>query len=242
MSDSKKLSKEVLIVEDDKEIRSLLANFLTEKGMAVTEAKDGDEADSFIKSKTFDVILLDMMLPYKTGDELIKILRDNKSREGNAYTPVIVISAKAELETRLDAIKSGADDYITKPFDLNEVYVRIEAVLRRSEGGEYVVGDNEEVLEALGVKYDLSANEVTFEGKLIKLTAKEMKLLLLFMKNPKKTFSKANLYKSVWEDEYIYEDNTINVHMSNLRKKLLEATGKEIIETVWGIGYRLKEE
>ncbi len=242
MSDSKKLSKEVLIVEDDKEIRSLLANFLTEKGMAVTEAKDGDEADSFIKSKTFDVILLDMMLPYKTGDELIKILRDNKSREGNAYTPVIVISAKAELETRLDAIKSGADDYITKPFDLNEVYVRIEAVLRRSEGGEYVVGDNEEVLEALGVKYDLSANEVTFEGKLIKLTAKEMKLLLLFMKNPKKTFSKANLYKSVWEDEYIYEDNTINVHMSNLRKKLLDATGKEIIETVWGIGYRLKEE
>lgn len=242
MSDSKKLSKEVLIVEDDKEIRSLLANFLTEKGMTVTEAKDGDEADSFIKSKTFDVILLDMMLPYKTGDELIKILRDNKSREGNAYTPVIVISAKAELETRLDAIKSGADDYITKPFDLNEVYVRIEAVLRRSEGGEYVVGDNEEVLEALGVKYDLSANEVTFEGKLIKLTAKEMKLLLLFMKNPKKTFSKANLYKSVWEDEYIYEDNTINVHMSNLRKKLLDATGKEIIETVWGIGYRLKEE
>ncbi|MBO4775479.1 MAG: response regulator transcription factor [Lachnospiraceae bacterium] len=242
MSDSKKLSKDVLIVEDDKEIRSLLANFLTEKGMAVTEAKDGDEADSFIKSKTFDVILLDMMLPYKTGDELIKILRDNKSREGNAYTPVIVISAKAELETRLDAIKSGADDYITKPFDLNEVYVRIEAVLRRSEGGEYVVGDNEEVLEALGVKYDLSANEVTFEGKLIKLTAKEMKLLLLFMKNPKKTFSKANLYKSVWEDEYIYEDNTINVHMSNLRKKLLDATGKEIIETVWGIGYRLKEE
>lgn len=242
MSDSKKLSKEVLIVEDDKEIRSLLANFLTEKGMAVTEAKDGDEADSFIKSKTFDVILLDMMLPYKTGDELIKILRDNKSREGNAYTPVIVISAKAELETRLDAIKSGADDYITKPFDLNEVYVRIEAVLRRSEGGEYVIGDNEEVLEALGVKYDLSANEVTFEGKLIKLTAKEMKLLLLFMKNPKKTFSKANLYKSVWEDEYIYEDNTINVHMSNLRKKLLDATGKEIIETVWGIGYRLKEE
>ena len=242
MSDSKKLSKEVLIVEDDKEIRSLLANFLTEKGMAVTEAKDGDEADSFIKSKTFDVILLDMMLPYKTGDELIKILRDNKSSEGNAYTPVIVISAKAELETRLDAIKSGADDYITKPFDLNEVYVRIEAVLRRSEGGEYVVGDNGEVLEALGVKYDLSANEVTFEGKLIKLTAKEMKLLLLFMKNPKKTFSKANLYKSVWEDEYIYEDNTINVHMSNLRKKLLDSTGKEIIETVWGIGYRLKEE
>lgn len=233
---------EVLIVEDDLEIRKLLANFLSEKGMNITEAKDGDIAYDYIQDKSFDIILLDMMLPYKTGDELIKILRNNKSKDGNTYTPVIVISAKTELDTRLNAIQSGADDYITKPFDLNEVYVRIEALLRRSEGGEYVKKDDNEVLEALGVVYNVSDNEVTYEGKPIKLTAKEMKLLLLFMQNPTKTFTKANLYKSVWEDEYIYEDNTINVHMSNLRKKLAEATGKDVIETVWGIGYRLKEE
>ena len=233
---------EVLIVEDDLEIRKLLANFLSEKGMNITEAKDGDIAYDYIQDKSFDIILLDMMLPYKTGDEIIKILRNNKSKDGNTYTPVIVISAKTELDTRLNAIQSGADDYITKPFDLNEVYVRIEALLRRSEGGEYVKKDDNEVLEASGVVYNVSDNEVTFEGKPIKLTAKEMKLLLLFMQNPTKTFTKANLYKSVWEDEYIYEDNTINVHMSNLRKKLAEATGKDVIETVWGIGYRLKEE
>ncbi|MBO7374382.1 MAG: response regulator transcription factor [Lachnospiraceae bacterium] len=233
---------EVLIVEDDLEIRKLLANFLSEKGMNITEAKDGDIAYDYIQDKSFDIILLDMMLPYKTGEELIKILRNNKSKDGNTYTPVIVISAKTELDTRLNAIQSGADDYITKPFDLNEVYVRIEALLRRSEGGEYVKKDDNEVLEALGVVFNVSDNEVTYEGKPIKLTAKEMKLLLLFMQNPKKTFTKANLYKSVWEDEYIYEDNTINVHMSNLRKKLAEATGKDVIETVWGIGYRLKEE
>jgi DNA-binding response OmpR family regulator len=237
-----KNSREVLIVEDDKEIRALLANFLIEKGMNVTEACDGDTAFSFIQEKSFDIILLDMMLPFKTGEELIKILRGNKGKEDNTYTPVIVISAKTELDTRLNAIASGADDYITKPFDLNEVYVRIEAVLRRSEGGEYVKNEDSETLTALGVIYNISDNEVTFEGKPIKLTAKEMKLLLLFMKNPTKTFSKANLYKSVWEDEYIYEDNTINVHMSNLRKKLMDATGREVIETVWGIGYRLKEE
>ncbi|MBP5276802.1 MAG: response regulator transcription factor, partial [Lachnospiraceae bacterium] len=213
-----------------------------EKGMNITEAKDGDIAYDYIQDKSFDIILLDMMLPYKTGEELIKILRNNKSKDGNTYTPVIVISAKTELDTRLNAIQSGADDYITKPFDLNEVYVRIEALLRRSEGGEYVKKDDNEVLEALGVVFNVSDNEVTYEGKPIKLTAKEMKLLLLFMQNPKKTFTKANLYKSVWEDEYIYEDNTINVHMSNLRKKLAEATGKDVIETVWGIGYRLKEE
>ena len=233
---------EVLIVEDDLEIRKLLANFLSEKGMNITEAKDGDIAYDYIQDKSFDIILLDMMLPYKTGEELIKILRNNKSKDGNTYTPVIVISAKTELDTRLNAIQSGADDYITKPFDLNEVYVRIEALLRRSEDGEYVKKDDNEVLEALGVVFNVSDNEVTYEGKPIKLTAKEMKLLLLFMQNPKKTFTKANLYKSVWEDEYIYEDNTINVHMSNLRKKLAEATGKDVIETVWGIGYRLKEE
>lgn len=242
MSVEMKDSKEVLIVEDDREIRKLLAIFLTEKGMNITEAGDGDTAYSFIKEKSFDIILLDMMLPFKTGDELIKILRGNKSKEGNTYTPVIVISAKTELDTRLNAIQSGADDYITKPFDLNEVYVRIEAVLRRSEGGEYVKTEESEILTANGVTYNISDNEVSFEGRPVKLTAKEMKLLLLFMQNPKKTFTKANLYKSVWEDEYIYEDNTINVHMSNLRKKLLDATDKEIIETVWGIGYRLKEE
>lgn len=242
MGEEAKNLREVLIVEDDREIRALLANFLTEKKMNVTEAADGDAAYSFIREKHFDIILLDMMLPFKTGEELIKILRTGKSSEGNTYTPVIVISAKTEIDTRLNTMQSGADDYITKPFDLNEVYVRIEAVLRRSEGGEYVKNEEGEILTALGVNYNISDNEVSFEGKPLKLTAKEMKLLLLFMKNPKKTFTKANLYKSVWEDEYIYEDNTINVHMSNLRKKLMEATGREIIETVWGIGYRLKEE
>ena len=241
MSD-KKNSKEVLIVEDDREIRALLANFLSEKNMAVTEASDGNEAYSFIMNKSFDIILLDMMLPFKTGDELIKLIRSDKCREENTYTPVIVISAKTEIDTRLETITSGADDYITKPFDLNEVYVRIEALLRRSEGGEYAGNKKSGILEALGITYNISDNEVTFDGRPIRLTAKEMKLLLLFMQNPKKTFSKANLYKSVWEDEYIYEDNTINVHMSNLRKKLMDAAGREIIETVWGIGYRLKEE
>lgn len=242
MNSEQKTARKVLIVEDDREIRTLFANFLKEKGMEITQAGDGDTAYSHLQKKSFDMILLDMMLPFKTGAELIKLLRENKNKAGNAYTPVIVISAKTDLETRLNALQAGADDYITKPFDLNEVYVRIEAVLRRSEGGAYVKTEESESFSALGVTYNLTDQEVSYEGKTIKLTAKEMKLLYLFLKNPTKTFSKANLYQSVWEDDYIYEDNTINVHMSNLRKKLSEATGKEIIETVWGIGYRLKEE
>jgi len=235
-----KSSKEVLIVEDDREIRKLLVNFLKEKDMSITEAGDGDTAYAYMQKQCFDVILLDMMLPFKSGDELIRLLRSNKSKEGNTYTPVIVISAKTDLDTRLHALQAGADDYLTKPFDLNEVYVRIEAVLRRSAGGAYVKAQESEVLSAAGITYHLTDQQVSYQGKPIKLTAKEMKLLLLFMENPQKTFTKANLYKSVWEEDYIYEDNTINVHMSNLRKKLAEATGQEIIETVWGIGYKLK--
>ena len=235
-----KSSKEVLIVEDDREIRKLLVNFLKEKDMSITEAGDGDTAYAYMQKQCFDVILLDMMLPFKSGDELIRLLRSNKSKEGNTYTPVIVISAKTDLDTRLHALQAGADDYLTKPFDLNEVYVRIEAVLRRSAGGAYVKAQESEVLSAAGITYHLTDQQVSYQGKPIKLTAKEMKLLLLFMENPQKTFTKANLYKSVWEEDYIYEDNTINVHMSNLRKKLAEATGIEIIETVWGIGYKLK--
>ncbi len=235
-----KSSKEVLIVEDDREIRKLLVNFLKEKDMSITEAGDGDTAYAYMQKQCFDVILLDMMLPFKSGDELIRLLRSNKSKEGNTYTPVIVISAKTDLDTRLHALQAGADDYLTKPFDLKEVYVRIEAVLRRSAGGAYVKAQESEVLSAAGITYHLTDQQVSYQGKPIKLTAKEMKLLLLFMENPQKTFTKANLYKSVWEEDYIYEDNTINVHMSNLRKKLAEATGQEIIETVWGIGYKLK--
>jgi len=230
-----KSSKEVLIVEDDREIRKLLVNFLKEKDMSITEAGDGDTAYAYMQKQCFDVILLDMMLPFKSGDELIRLLRSNKSKEGNTYTPVIVISAKTDLDTRLHALQAGADDYLTKPF-----YVRIEAVLRRSAGGAYVKAQESEVLSAAGITYHLTDQQVSYQGKPIKLTAKEMKLLLLFMENPQKTFTKANLYKSVWEEDYIYEDNTINVHMSNLRKKLAEATGQEIIETVWGIGYKLK--
>ena len=238
----RKTVKEALIVEDDREIRRLLVNFLMEKGMVITEAGDGDKAYAYMQKQSFDVILLDMMLPFKSGGELIKLLRSNKSKTGNTYTPVIVISAKTDLDTRLGALQAGADDYVTKPFDLNEVYVRIEAVLRRSEGGAYVQTEEQKVLTACGVTYHVTDQQVTACGKPLKLTAKEMKLLLLFMENPQKTFTKANLYKSVWEEDYIYEDNTINVHVSNLRRKLSEATGKDVIETVWGIGYKLREE
>ncbi|SNU08909.1 DNA-binding response regulator, OmpR family, contains REC and winged-helix (wHTH) domain [Lachnospiraceae bacterium] len=234
--------KKVLIVEDDREIRSLLKNFLLENEFEVAEAKDGNAASTLIAEEEYSIILMDMMLPYKSGDVLIKELRSLKD-SARSKTPVIVLSAKTMKDTRLEVLRMGADDYIIKPFDLDEVLVRIEVVLRRSESeAEDAVGeetDSSQCLEHNGLVLNKELNSVTYEGSPVKLTLKELQLLELFLKNPKKTFTKANLYETVWEDTYYYEDNTVNVHMSNLRSKLKKATGQEFIETVWGIGYKL---
>ena len=144
-------------------------------------------------------------------------------------------------DTRLEVLRMGADDYIIKPFDLDEVLVRIEVVMRRAGDVRDEVGEaSSEVLSYAGIVLNKELNFVMFKDSSIKLTAKEMQLLEIFLKNPKKTFTKANLYEAVWQDEYVYDDNTINVHMSNLRSKLRKASGTEFIETVWGIGYKLK--
>ncbi len=238
--------KRVLIVEDDREIRSLLKSFLQENDFDTYEAKDGKEASRLIAEEKYDIILMDMMLPFISGDTLIQELKSSSDIE-KRDTPVIVLSAKTMKDTRLEVLRMGADDYIIKPFDLDEVLVRIEVVLRRSESeaGSSVdsvsgaAGDSGETLEHNGLFFRRDLNSVIYEGSPLKLTSKEIQLLELFLVNPQKTFTKANLYETVWNDTYYYEDNTINVHMSNLRSKLKKATGKEFIETVWGIGYKL---
>ena len=236
-------NRSILIVEDDRGIRKLLSDYLSEKGYEVSCVAEGRAADKLLHEQRFDCILMDMMLPFHSGDALIKELRERKDDLKAARTPVIVISAKSAMDTQLSVLKMGADDYITKPFNLDEVLVRIEVVLRRSADGAYT-GEKEEneLISINGLSYNLTLNTVTYADKEIKLTSKEQQLLYLFLKNPHKTFSKANLYETVWEDTYYYEDNTINVHMSNLRSKLKKACGQEFIETVWGIGYRLKPE
>jgi len=231
------MATRILIVEDDREIRKLLADFLKAHGSEVTQAEDGREASAVMMAEKFDVILMDMMLPYKSGEELIAELKSDTSTE-RSKTPVIVISARSKLDTRLEVLRMGADDYIIKPFDLEEVLVRIEVVLRRIKEQE----NSAEVLSFGSLVLDVRNNSLSYDGREIKLTSKELQLLQLFLKNPKKTFTKANLYESVWDDVYYYEDNTINVHISNLRNKLKKAAGEDIIETVWGIGYRLKAE
>ncbi|MBO5571353.1 MAG: response regulator transcription factor [Ruminococcus sp.] len=221
----------IAIIEDDKDISSILANILNENDYSYKQAYDGSQAMKLLKNESFDLVLMDLMLPYVNGETLIYELRKISD------TPVIVISAKSMMETKLEVLRLGADDYIIKPFDINEVIVRIEVVLRRMQTIK-----EKDFLESGGLKLILTENRAEFEGTPVQLTAKEMSLLELFMKNPKKTYTKAELYETVWNDVYYYEDNTINVHVSNLRNKLKKVSGKDHIETVWGIGYRLRSE
>lgn len=227
----------ILIIEDDKEINQLLTNFLKQNAYETISAFDGREASEKMKSRAFDLVLMDLMLPYKSGGRLIKELREYSN------LPVIVLSAKSMMETRLEMLRLGADDYIIKPFDLNEVLVRIEVVLRRSGvSNEEKDKEEERILSFGALQFYKEELRAVYNEKTLSLTAKELMLLQLFMQHPKKTFTKANLYEAVWNDVYYYEDNTINVHISNLRSKLKKVTGQDYIETVWGIGYRLKEE
>ncbi len=225
----------ILVVEDYKEISQMLSDFLTAHDYEVECAVDGRQASELLKKNTYAIVLMDLMLPYKSGDVLIGELREYSD------TPVIVLSAKSQVETRLEVLRMGADDYILKPFDLDEVLVRIEVVLRRSGLADKAVTGEEKVLSCGDLKFYPEQNRVVYGQQPIALTAKEMQLLKLFLEQPEKTYTKANLYETVWNDVYYYEDNTINVHLSNLRSKLKIATGQEFIETVWGIGYRLKK-
>ncbi|MEK4849333.1 response regulator transcription factor [Paenibacillus sp. FSL H7-0756] len=222
----------ILIVEDEKEINSLLRQFLTEHGYLTTSAYNGLEALQFIQRGCYDLVLLDLMLPYKSGDQLLNELREYSA------VPVIIISAKDTIQTKIELLRIGADDYITKPFDLDETLARIESNLRRNRMNQDSVGTRSLAYQ------DIQLNEmnhiVEVAGHELALTAKEYGILELLMRHPEKIYSKSNLFQSIWNEEYMSEDNTLNVHISNIRNKLKAVSpDKHYIETVWGIGYRL---
>lgn len=226
--------KTVLIVEDNREISDMLAAFLSKSGYGTACAYNGLEAAGMLKKGEYAVVLLDLMLPYVGGGDLLAGLRSRSD------TPVICLSAKSDMETRLAMLRMGADDYILKPFDLHEVLVRIEVVLRRGRRGSGREEAAQNRLQHGDLVLDVENGYAAVKGSPLKLTAKEFAILRLLLENPGKTFSKANLYETIWQETYFYEDNTLNVHMSNLRNKLKKADAeKEYIETVWGIGYCL---
>lgn len=225
------MEKKILIIEDDLEICNLLKEFLEGSGYAVKTVCSGIEGMKEIRNSTFNLVILDLMLPFKSGDEILREMRTFLD------TPVIVVSAKDTVHTKIDLLRLGADDYVTKPFDLNELLARIESNLRRCSTNETL---EKSILTYKDIVLDTEQKKVTVGGTALVLTLKEYEILLLLLKHPQKVFSKANLFESVWNEEYFSEDNTLNVHISNIRSKLKSANpNEEYIETIWGMGYKL---
>lgn len=216
----------ILIIEDDSTINSLLCGILKKSGYEVESCTDGLTGYNMALDKDYQLILMDLMLPMKSGEEILRALREVKK------TPVIVLSAKNDVHNRIELLRLGADDFICKPFDIDEVILRIEAVLRRVENVK-------DVLTYKQMRIDKEARRIFIGDDELICTATEYAILELMLGNPGKVFSKRNLFESVTGDNYLSEENTMNVHMSNLRKKIAKITDEPYIDTVYGMGYRI---
>ena len=235
----------ILLVEDDMEISTMLKNFLMSENFEVVTASDGESACKKFFSDEFGLVLLDLMIPKKSGMEVMEKIRESST------VPIIILSAKDTDSDKTLGLGLGADDYITKPFSVTEVLARIKANIRRST--QYAIGTSmkstmqataqsfmqQSVLTKGALTMDLNAYTVKKDGNNIELTAKEFEILKLLLQNPQKVFTKEQIYSLVWNDAYLGDENAVNVHISRLRTKIEDnPRDPRYILTVWGIGYK----
>lgn len=225
----------VLFVEDNLEICEMLGSYLTGENFEVDCAYDGEQACQMFDSNTYHIVLLDLMIPKISGMDVMKHIRKSST------VPIIIISAKDTEVDKTLGLGLGADDYITKPFSVVEVLARVKANIRRTT--EYAAPIQEpEELTFRSLKMDLSNHTVTKNGVLLELTAKEFDILKLLLQNPKRVYTKAQIYSLIWNDVYVGDENAVNVHISRLRNKIEDnPRSPECVLTVWGIGYKLGE-
>ncbi len=269
------MKEAILIIEDDNDISQMLKDLLEQHGYQAAQAYSGTEALLLLKERVPEAVILDLMLPGMAGEEVLKEIKEQYPQVG-----VIVSSAKDSVNTRISLLRAGADDYMVKPFDTEELLARLEAVLRRRGGYEeaaipapggtgnvWAAGsepvksrrnvrgregavpeepggesakDAARVLAYKDIRIWQDDFLVLVSGQEVAFTKHEYLILELLMSNPKKVFTKANIYASVWNQEFLGEDNAVNVHISNLRQKLAKAHPEETyIQTVWGIGFKM---
>lgn len=226
------MQHKILIVEDETDISRLLTKIVTSGGFKALQAFSGTEAKLLLERETPDLILLDLMLPGLSGEELLQEIRDTM----HCNIPVLILSARSSLEDKVTLLQTGADDYITKPFEPAEVAARIQAALRRT--GKTPAAPK--VLSHRNLTLFPDSRKAVVNDRELSLTAHEYEILLLFLQTPEKVYSRELLYELIWQGGYYGENNTVNVHVSNLRKKLKEADPEEdYIQTVYGIGFKL---
>ena len=222
----------VLIVEDDRHIAELLQMYLEKEGYAVTVASDGGQGLTKFRAIKPDLVLLDVMMPVMDGWSVCKAIRT----EGQ--TPVIMLTAKGETDDKVTGLKIGADDYITKPFEMKEVLARIEAVLRRSTGTNTEMKQRKIVFEKLII--DMDAFELLVDGKKVDTPPKEMELLFYLASSPNRVYTRNQLLDEVWGFDYFGDSRTVDVHVKRLREKLEGVSDRWSLKTVWGVGYKFE--
>lgn len=230
----------ILIVDDEKEIRDLIDIYLKGEGYKTLKAEDGEEALEVLSNDEVDLIILDVMMPKLNGIEACLKIREEREM------PIIMLSAKSEDIDKILGLNTGADDYLTKPFNPLELVARVKSQLRRyrrfsdkAKGGQ-VEEVKDSLLEIEDIIINLDTHEVFKDGELIKFTPIEFDILVLLSKNRGKVFSIENIYSSVWKQEFMQSDNTVMVHIRKIREKIEEdSRNPKFIKTVWGVGYKI---
>ena len=226
------MAKTVLIVEDDQNIADLLRLYLEKEGYAAAIASDGGSGVEMFRKLQPDLVLLDVMLPVMDGWGVLQAIRQE------SQTPVIMLTAKGELSDKVSGLKMGADDYITKPFEMKEVLARIEAVLRR--GGTEAEQEKSRRLVFDKLVIDLDAFELIVDGRKVDTPPKEMELLYHLASSPNRVYTRNQLLDEVWGFDYFGDSRTVDVHIKRLREKLEGISDKWSLKTVWGVGYKFE--
>jgi DNA-binding response OmpR family regulator len=221
----------VLVVEDEKQIAEFVRNGLKEQGFLVEVSNHGDEGYELAKAQQYDAIVLDIMLPGRDGLSILTNLRKQKNS-----VPVILLTARSELEERLDGLNLGADDYLTKPFYIEELVARIHAVTRRA------AGDQQSLLQVGPLVANLITHDVQIDEVAIRLTAREFSLLTYLMRSPERVYTRTQILEHVWGCNFDPSTNLVDVHIQRLRQKLSADQRDRFIETIRGVGYRFRKE
>ena len=222
----------VLIVEDDRNIAELLQLYLEKEGYAVITAEDGGKGLEKFRTIKPDLVLLDVMMPVMDGWAVCKAIR------AESQTPIIMLTAKSETDDKVAGLKTGADDYITKPFEMKEVLARIEAVLRRT--GSVSTEKKARRLSFEKLVIDMDAFELIIDGKKVDTPPKEMELLYYLASSPNRVYTRNQLLDEVWGFDYFGDSRTVDVHVKRLREKLEVVSENWSLKTVWGVGYKFE--
>ena len=226
------MAKTVLIVEDDRNIADLLRLYLEKEGYTVVIAPDGMRGVEQFRTVHPSLVLLDVMMPVMDGWSVCKAIR------AEAQTPIIMLTAKGDTDSKVMGLKTGADDYITKPFEMKEVLARIEAVLRRTSGVAAEKKARRLVFDKLII--DMDAFELTVDGKKVDTPPKEMELLYYLASSPNRVYTRNQLLDEVWGFDYFGDSRTVDVHVKRLREKLEGVSDQWSLKTVWGVGYKFE--